>query len=331
MEEYPAQQERTEEQLRDEQGEKLVHFLERTHAFSQAHNLLENQENKIDFKEFEDFLARVNGIARDIPIHERGFDGSGVEIKSFVETVNTPRQEDKEMLLKHAFEAASRIPKEDLKYMLPAIVNAVHLFMDGNGRTSRVLHLLLRDYPSETECLAEIRKSLGEFGRHESFNVNPGEIGLEIESDVSKKHGWTFNDNGEPEYLGPIKSGIASIEFSEINKDASSPKVAKNFFRLYGNDVFYALTAIHMVVGDDGVARLSQEYGGITRISPIKMVETFSEEDWNRLLDAFYSLKKEHVEELVDIFVHPESHKTTDKNKTLRDYFIEEVEKNESD
>src|SRR5262245_12360662 len=88
-------QEKPEEQLRQEQAEKLIGFLQRINATAYIQDIVSKNESAPDFKEFKDFLVRINGIARDIPVRQRTPDGKNVEIKGFVDTVNLPRQEDK--------------------------------------------------------------------------------------------------------------------------------------------------------------------------------------------------------------------------------------------
>ncbi len=322
--------EKSEGQVRQDQTERVIGFLQRIQAASYVQDIVLKKEKVPDFTAFREFLVRINGIARNTPIRQRAADGKNVEIKGFVDTVYVPRQEDKEGLLRYAYDSAADVNTEDLKYMLPAVVNAVHLFVDGNGRTSRVLHLLLREYESEDELFHEMRKALNEDGRHESFDINPGLVEPEIEHVVMKRHGWQFTDTGEPKSVGSIVSGVATVELLTLNADKPSEKMAKDFFGLYAEDTRYALTAIQMQLGDAVVERVSSQYSDVQRISPARMVQELSVEDWGGIIDRFYQLKKEHVEVLVDLFVDPEQYRTLDDSETIRDYFIKRVEKTAS-
>ncbi|RJQ35798.1 hypothetical protein C4568_00205 [Candidatus Parcubacteria bacterium] len=318
-----------ETESRQDSSKKLVDFLRRTGAPDFFQNVLAGSEKVPDFEQFKDFLTRINGIARQIPIKNRAVDGTDVEIRGFVDTVNVSRQEDKEPLLKYAYESASKINRDEIKYMLPAVVNAVHLFADGNGRTSRALHLLLREFPSEQERLQKIRTALGEDGRYDSYDVNPGKIRHEIEQIIMRRHGWTFDENDEPVRLGAIESGAATAESTRLDSNDPIQKMAKNFFRLYQEDVRYALTAIYEAIGNEGVQRISASYGGTNRISPLKMTTgdtALSEEEWQSIIDSFYLLKVEHVETLVNLFVEPDKYRTPDNTQTIKDLFIQEVE-----
>ena len=56
------------------------------------------------------------------------------------------------------------------------------------------------------------------------------------------------------------------------------------------------------------------------------MLEALSPEQWQRMLDNFYQLKKEQVETLVDIFTYPEKYPVSDDDQeTLRDLFISKI------
>jgi hypothetical protein len=318
---------KNEGQPRQANTETVIGFLERTQAAAHIQNILAEREQLPDFNAFKEFLIRINGMARDIPIRQRSLDGTNVEMKGFVDTVNVPRHEDKDGLLRYAYNGTHRVERGDLKYMLPAVINAVHPFADGNGRTSRVLHLLLREYSTENERSDEMRKALSEDGRYDSFDINPGRITHEIEHIVMKRHGWQFDNKNGPERLGEIVSGIATVELQELKTDAVLERNAIDFFRLYAEDTRYALTAIQMCLGDEGISRLSAHYNDIKRISPKRMAQDLSPDDWRNILARFYQLKKEHVEVLVDAFTAPEEYRTPDNSETIRNYFVQQIEK----
>ena len=149
-----------ESESREDNSKKLVDFLRRIDAPAFFQNVLSGKEKIPSFDELKDYLVRINGIARKIPVSARRADGENVQLGG-LGTVNLPRSEDKGPLLKYAYDALPKINPNDAKYMLPAVVNAVHLFADGNGRTSRALHVLLREFPSEEDQLLELRKALG--------------------------------------------------------------------------------------------------------------------------------------------------------------------------
>src|SRR3989344_604156 len=283
-------EQKSEAEFRAEQAQKVIKFLKRAHVYDYVKDISSGEEKMPDFKEFKDFLVRLNGIAREIPISERKPDGENVRLSGFIGGALVPKHSDKEELLKYAYESIPNIKKEDVKYLLPAMVNAVHLFADGNGRTSRILHQLLTEYPSEKEFLNETEGALGEHGRYDSLDINPGLIGTEIELETLKNHGWAFT---EP-FVGQLDKNnfeFAGAELRQMDKDV--PKEAKEVFRLYENGRGYALTAIHMLLGDERVKKLfTDKYKKANPqnlISPFKMMKILTEDDWQKIHDNFFT------------------------------------------
>ena len=210
--------EQAEEESRQEQAEKLVIFLRRTGSYEYIKGLFDNaNQERPSFEDFEDFLGRINGITRDISPTERSHDGEHVQLSGFAEVVLVPKHEDKEGLLEYAYDAAAELEREDISIMLPAVINAVHLFEDGNGRTSRVIHTLLEEHTSEDEALEKVRSAAGICGQFDSMNIDPGLISTELQKVVLGKHGWNFSpdEKWDPSH-DEFTQGIASAEYNEL-------------------------------------------------------------------------------------------------------------------
>lgn len=161
---------------RKEMRERLIRFFDKTDMFEKFQDLLrsESLEDKIAFDEFKNFLIRINGILRDINIKDREFDGKDIILHGFNEDYEVPDDKDKESLLLKTYEAIFNIKdKNDLQYLIPVAINAIHLFADGNGRTSRVMHLLLKNLCTKEEFYFELDKALGINGRFDSVDINP--------------------------------------------------------------------------------------------------------------------------------------------------------------
>lgn len=327
---------KTESELRAESSQKLVDFLEKSKVHAYMHELINDREDIPSFDEFKDFLIRLNGIVRKIPISERTTDGENVQLSGFIEDISVPRHSDKEQLLKYAYESLPNIKKEDVRYMLPAVINAVHLFADGNGRTSRIVHQLFSDYKSEGEFLAETQKALEEDGRYETLDINPGLITLETERIVLKNNGWTFSGDGFSDgKLFSKRTRLASAEIDDILKDnIEIPAPAEDFLRFQDNDGIYVLTSIYSLFGNDGVSKfLINEHDKasvMNFISPRKMVELLTEEEWQKLVDIFYKLKSEEVRALIDIFKDPIKYKTkvNGEEVAIKDVLIKNILQN---
>jgi hypothetical protein len=312
---------------REKQGEKLADFLDRIDAFGLFKKLKADTElsEKITFEEFKDFLIRINGIARNIPISDREFDGNGVALEGFVEEALVPRQEDKEDLLEQAFLARLNLKyPEDDAYMLPAVLTAVHPFADGNGRTSRVLNLLLTQNSSD-ELNDAIQKALGEEGRFDSLDINPSYVNLEIESLILKKYGFA-NDQ--------LPEGLTRIRTNENVQGEN----AKKFFKKFNTESSYCFIAMYNYLKSKGmleaVVKTKSDFPGFNleddykAISPLRMEEMFTQEDWDNLLNEYYKIKKASVEILIDIFVNPDDYTVDDSGLTLREQFVNDVKQN---
>lgn len=322
MEEGPN--EISEKEFRAAQAEKIIDFLTRIGAYEYIQKLISNPEadQSLSFDKFKDFLTRLNGIARDIPISERKTDGETVYLSGFDEAL-VPRQEDKEAILKDAYEAMSKISSGDEAYLLPATVNAVHLFADGNGRTSRVLHTLLTKFESNEKFIEKLRLALSEDGRYETADINPARVRTDIDKIILNRHGIKFENEKEwsPIFPNGFRRLFASTE------EVENPK-AKEFMSLRRTDQSYCfISAYEYLKEKDLISKNVIELRGGVALSPSKMDQLLSEADWEEILNKYYELKKEHVEILIDAFVKPEEYKNLDGSMNLRDYFLSEIHK----
>lgn len=321
----------SEVEFRSEQADKMVKFLRRIHAYDFFDKIFKGEREMPDFETFKDFLIRLNGIAREIPISKRQTDGKNVYIDGFVSGEIVPRHSDKEELLKYAYDTIPEIEKNDVKYLIPAMINAVHLFVDGNGRTSRILHQLLARHGSEKDFLDKVKTALGELGRYETPDINPAIIITELELMVLENHGWVFQEPFVEGQVGDYNFGFLSVEKHHLKREELSDK-AKDFFWLQDNAQFYALTAISMTFTKDRVMEISvEEFNGnplpFPMVSPVKMVEKLTEDEWQTLIDNFYQLKKEETRNLVDAFREPDKYPTRleKETSTIKDYFVKSI------
>lgn len=332
---------KSEEELRNERGEKVVNFLEHINAYEYIQNLLVNPKEleKVSFNAYKDFLIRLNAIARDIPVKKRTFDGQGVQLKGFMSEAFPPRDEDKEKLLEYSYNKISSVKnKGDEAYMLSSIINAVHLFEDGNGRTSRILYTLLSS-PSKEESQNQLRLALSTYGRYDTLDINPGLINYNIEELILKKHGWDFHDTKDNEKvsfkIGEVNTLVTLDDYDKNfhynqEKIENSEKEAQKLIELFDKNNPYLITAVYEVLNKkDLLQSVFLKQGGDIyvkeRISPKKMQSVLEKEDWENIFSKFYELDCEQVKILVDMFVEPEGYKSVDKNIPLRDIFIEKI------
>jgi hypothetical protein len=314
--------------FRDKQADKIIQFLDRINAYEYFQNLLKGEEQKPAFEDFENFLVRLNGIARDIPIKKRSEDGDGVRLSGLFDTALVPDHKDKIEILKYAYDNLEKINEEDLKYLVPAVINAVHLFKDGNGRTSRIIYQLLEKYSSKTDFEHNMKMGLGNYGRQDSPDINPGLIFSEVREIVLKKQGWQFSDNKWP--IGPgslsIGKGISGPDIRKLDKKHESYDIAKKCLDIYSIDNLYVLNAIHSVLGDEKIESFISDKYTVSKISPIRMIDQLTTDEWQKIIDSYFQLKKEHVETMIDSFVNPDNFKT-EEGSNLKDLFIERIQR----
>jgi len=171
--------------------------LQRTESLQPLHEVAtglaqeigERPQQRLDWlmqqtgESFGNVLLHVNSTARGLSPEEHGFDGEGVQAGTIDGSI-PPDQEDKITLLGELVSATQQhiaIQSEkgedpqsimsELAVAIPTVVNKLHLFADGNGRTSRMLRMVLRDgdqlTPEKTEAL--VHKN-----GYEKYDTTPG-------------------------------------------------------------------------------------------------------------------------------------------------------------
>ncbi len=307
---------------RPERAEKIIKFLDKINAFEFFENI-DQQREKISFEDFKSFLVRLNGLVKDIPIKQRKFNGENVEISGGLlgEIILPPKEEDKTELLEFAFNSAKDLSRGDNAYMIPVVVNALHMFNDGNGRTSRVIHLLLVSENKESFNL-ELEKALGAEGRFHSYDINPALVDSEIREKVLENHGWEFFTNEKGYRRGgseKIKGRIAPSQKGINFEDKKFFSNLQKYDKLASADLEYVLTATTEALSSEQYDQLLIDH---KQIFPAKM-QTLSDVDWKMIFNCYFKLKKEHIETLVWIFKDPNTYKNPkNENETLKDLFI---------
>jgi Fic/DOC family len=165
----------------------------------------------LNYTEFSSLLNRINGLERSIPTEKRKMDGYGyVEMSGMLFGKNIehqpPRQSDRGPLMQAAFEVAQNATTpEDAALLLGLCINAIHPYEDGNGRTSRLVYMLLQHgyngTPSDIALYSSLLKNTG--GR-QIVDLNPGRVNAE----------WAYTRQAielaakETDYNGPIPTHV---------------------------------------------------------------------------------------------------------------------------
>lgn len=318
------------QQSRFERAKKVYEFLDRINAYEYTQDIMKSKKEKPPFENFKNLLVRINGIAREIPIEQRSFDGENVRLTSSVDTVFVPKHEDKEFLLKYAYDNLEKIKEGEEKYLISVVINAVHFFNDGNGRTSRIMYQLMEKHNSKEEFKSKIKLALGKDGRWDCPDVSPGIILQDIETIILEKYESKFRNEEYPNVsLSSVNVGLATVEIKELDENHPSYVFAKKCLDIARNDSRYIMIAMFSVLGGEKIISMFTDKYGVKIISPIKMIKYLDSDQWQKILDFYYQLKKEHVKIIIDSFIESNKFKSLYHNKetNLKDYFIEEVER----
>lgn len=143
-----------------------------------------------DWASFGGTLKEINSITRNLNPVEHTFDGKYV-VAGTIGGSFPPDQEDKIALLDTLITAAQQhIERQrqdnvdpqtilnEVAVSIPAVVNKLHLFADGNGRTSRLLRMVLRDADQITPEKVEAAVRSDGFDRYDATPVGPIEISI---------------------------------------------------------------------------------------------------------------------------------------------------------
>ncbi len=206
MSEYlNVESKKSETQEREKRAETFLRFLNHAQAIDVFHGkkieeVLGHENQKRNFiediktEEFLGLLNGINGILRGRPKEKWNMDGKGIGLEGPLFGVGylAPNQKNKPALLEKVLEAAKEMNRngvdfKDIGLLISSTLNAIHPYGDGNGRTSRLLYLLLvQDFNSETK--KELEQSLLRHGR-DKIDINLGFIQHEIEDQIEKELG----------------------------------------------------------------------------------------------------------------------------------------------
>jgi hypothetical protein len=345
---------------REIQAEKLVTFLDKI----KAKEVFDGETNKrefiknMSFEEFKEWLQRLNGILRDIPTNDRGFHDQDVILAPnpklsgtfqglYLETIYTPKLEDKEDLLGEMFTLVQDMANRDcdmtdIAILVSAGVNAIHVFDDGNGRTSRLLNFLLTtDYTGEQEQIHTLRNLLGEKGRL-FLNIDPScasdatvdyMFSNVLKIDVSNKSTPTslskffIGENGKA-MEDILKEKIPAEFLDDFQKHIIEEGSELGFFAVYEYlKEKGVLDQVTSPILEDGQLKFTQ-------LRIMNLVKFLKHDDYKELLDRYWKMKKLSVSILMNSLSNPQNYilegtrgVNVQKGQTIKDCFIRELDR----
>lgn len=325
-------------------GKKIFDFLFKT-KFLEIRKSDEDFENWIQtmsYDEFSLYLTRLNGMMRELPKNKRAIDGKNVEIVSGIAQDSIsylpPHSEDKERLMEDAFNSFKKIKNNnDRALLLYYVLQAIHPYVDGNGRTGRLLYTLLSDdfkieessyfssllnHDEENNDVGEGRKLFGE------KIIQPENAYYLINREIAKKiFGESFISEFGKIYYSEI-SGVSSplsekidITFSEkryVEKILSEGDVPCFPFRslvilqfLQEEKIEGCIFEVARKVSpkEGGSLQVKEDIGKkIFAIDSEKFLEKLNEVSVRRLIQIHKDIKALFVQEMIDIFENPQNH-----------------------
>lgn len=266
-----------------------------------AQEIGEQPQQRLDWllqqtgESFGNALLRVNSTARGLNPEEHGFDGEGVQAGTIGGSI-PPEQEDKIILLGELVSAtkqhiATQSEKgndpqaimSELAVAIPTVVNKLHLFADGNGRTSRMLRMVLRDgdqlTPEKTEAL--VHKN-----GYEKYDTTPGDP---IEISVLK-YMRKANGASEVSVTDDVvdEDTFADEAHEEIQR--KFPQISASVIKAYSDSANFSET-VRLIAKDKGV-------------DTINLSELFSQiadkpEELEKFTAVYRGVRKQRAEVLI--------------------------------
>ena len=322
---------------REKRSEVLLRFLRSAENIEPLHgrkmeDIFSSEEEKRAFlenmqeTEFAELLDGVNGILRGKKKDEWGMDGETVALEGVMVGVGyvPPGQEDKPELLAKVLASAKEMSRDgknlkDIALLVSSSLNAIHPYLDANGRTSRLIHTLLtKDFNDETK--AELQGVLGRYGG-DKLDINPGLIQDEI-NDLIEKEVGARDSEINTDKITNLFGGKRDFQFSaEISEEDQ-----KLFGELLDKDDRYLFLSVFQYLqqrGDkDKYLRKFPERSAV----PIELLsKNLTQEGLSLILQTYKELKKKYVETLIDSIAHPENEKYQIEHEgqkiSLKDYF----------
>src|SRR3989338_8807728 len=325
---------------REKRSGVLLRFLRSVETIQPFHgrkmeDIFSNEEEKRAFlenlqeTEFVELLDGVNGILRGKKKDEWSMDGETVILTSEgymgfkqQEDYLPPQQEDKAELLTEVLVSMKEMNRngrdlKDIALLVSSSLNAIHPYLDANGRTSRLIYTLLtKNFNDETKT--ELQGVLGRDG-HDKLDINPGLIREEINDLIEKEIG--VRD------IGVNTNNITNL-FGEKQDLKFGEDISEEDQKLFGEilDNRYLFLSVFQYLQRQGDKEKYLRKFPERSAVPIELLsKDLTQEGLSQILQTYKELKKKYVETLIDSIAHPENEKYQIEHAgqkiSLKDYF----------
>lgn len=326
---------------REQRADVLLRFLNIAENIEPFHGqkietVFSDEEHRREFIEnlspegFLQLLNGLNGILRGKKKEDWGMDGEGVGLNSPLISVGyvAPRQEDKTELLTEVLLSAKTMCRagrdlKDIALLVSSSLNAIHPYLDANGRGSRLIYLLITEGFNEG-AKKEIRAVLSKYGR-EKIDIDPGFVQADLDELVRKEVG-VDNPELNPEKMRNLFRSLAA-EKPEFGPEVSRQDI-NLILDLYRDDSQYLFWSVFTFFRDNpdlDRQKFIEQHPKRSAIMVNKLVENLSQEQITRILQNYGYLKKRYVEKLIDAIANPEKEeyqiKDGEQKIPLKTYF----------
>lgn len=305
---------------RKEQAEVLLRFLhianiESFHGqtfeavFSDEQHKRELIEN-LSPEEFSDLLGGLNGVLRNKMKEDWKMDGKDVGVGGNVFTglgYISPIQEDKPELLEKLLLSAKKMNKEgrnlkDIALIVSATINAIHPFLDGNGRTSRFLYSILAKAYNKEQIKIILSKSATFDGAE--INIDPGLIKTKIDDLIETELGIANPEINTHKILG-MRRSWDELEF----KEGVEEKQKHLFLHLYEVDNHYLFLSIFKFFRDNPDIEKEKYLKQVQKGSGLlinSLMKDLNRGQVDQILQNYRELKKKYIEKLIGSIEDPD-------------------------
>ena len=302
-------------------GEKVFRFLELSGFLKLKENKdeFEKRIQNLSFDDFNSFVKRLNGIIRLKNLSERNYDGDNVAISSkmFGTAYLPPSPNIKFKLFEEGFEAIKNISGEDRQALTFYLLQYIHLFNDGNGRTGRLLYELLFDKDITIDSLKVLldhkNNSSGsnEVGRNKMNETTMKPADLDQYLDYLTALKVTGNDFVREYSRVSGSEMVGGIKF----EDKSEGSLLKTQIEQILNETRFGLGSGNIVL-----ARMKERFPNlesyyetkefpnkksILRVRASEMLDQMNIDDLNKVLVLNDEVKTVFIQTLIDIFKNP--------------------------
>lgn len=341
---------------RERQADELLNFLETAENVGFLHGqkfdtAFSDEKNKRDFienlseKDFTELLNTINGILRNKEKEEWKMDGeyvgTGGNVFLGMEHVS-PLQEDKPELLAKVLSAAKTMNQEnrelkDIALLVSSSINAIHPYMDANGRTSRFMYLTLSEnLTSENkEGLKEIISFSATFDKVE-IDINPRTLLWEIKDKIKEEIGVGKLEKNKLN----VQAQMEEINLRDIKLSDESKNEDKKLLELLKVDEDFRFLSLFKYLRDNSLLE-NEEYTkkgpvfngkNISYILTDRLTENLNQEQIVEILQNYRGLKKRQIEILIDCIANPEKPEYQTRNDdgekiSFKDYLEQEIKK----